>query len=716
MTQFKRPLYHRAVLYSLLFLSIGLAQAISDVLTLYQVSRNGVALERNWVQGTTLLGNINFAVEAFRLAEVQRVLAFDTEDRSRAETDANERRLQIAEYTARFDTLSKSANASQLAAFGYAWAHYQQDHNRWIDGGSDAMALPNSTLDEDDKATDAVINSLVKSYSNEGAKLAAAMAGEAHRTMLLDLIAALLCVSCVVLVQLGARRDLAIPLQAITEAMTLLAAGVRDTAVPGRERRDEIGAMAEACEVFRLNVVALDYAHEAARRAEEQAQMLARHDALTGLSNRRVFSADLEAALVPGQRANSYYALMLIDLDDFKKVNDIQGHQAGDLVLCTVAQRLKAAVCNGDTLARLGGDEFAIITQGGTDMPGQMEHAKRLATRLLAIIRQPIEIGDTKAEVGASIGIATFATTTGSAETNPTKASDVTSILRSADIAMYRAKQSGRLTFRFFEQSMDDEMRAREALERDVARAIADGSIRPHYQPLVDIGLQRIRGFEALARWNHPVRGPVAPDQFIPIIEQLGLTAELSSSILRQACRDARNWPDEICIAINVSPIELKDEALPARFALILHEEEMAPQRLEVEITETALVSDLAAAKTILTTLQAQGITISLDDFGTGYSSLYHLRELKFDKVKIDRSFVQAMRGNPESEKIIDAILGLTSSLHLPTVAEGIEDTATLRMLTAKGCELGQGYYFGKAMPASAITELLARGMGGVPA
>jgi predicted signal transduction protein with EAL and GGDEF domain len=281
---------------------------------------------------------------------------------------------------------------------------------------------------------------------------------------------------------------------------------------------------------------------------------------------------------------------------------------------------------------------------------------------------------------------------------------------------MYRAKQSGRFTFRFFEQSMDDEMRARESLERDVAQAITDGSIRPHYQPLVDIGRQRLRGFEALARWNHPARGTVPPDQFIPIIEQLGLTAELSSAILRQACRDARLWSDEICVAINVSPFELKEETLPSRFAQILREEGMAPHRLEVEITESALVSDLPAAKAVLTALQKTGVTISLDDFGTGYSSLYHLRELKFDKVKIDRSFVQAMRANPESEKIIDAILGLTGSLHLPTVAEGIEDAATMHMLMAKGCGLGQGYYFGKAMPAAEATALLEHGLEAVPA
>jgi diguanylate cyclase (GGDEF)-like protein len=706
MLQFKRSIYHRVVLYSLLLLSIGLIQAAADILTLHEVSRNSVALERNWVQGTTLLGGIDYSVEAFRLAEIQRALVFGQPGRDTAEAEATRRRVEVAGYEGRYKQLLQGDNAVQLNLFDHAWANYQSDHDLWAKGADSAAALPGGLLDADHDATDMAISALVESYRVEGLARAAAEAREAHHAMLLDLLAAVLCVSFLSLMQVGARRDIVGPIQAITEAMTLLAAGVRDTAVPGRERRDEIGAMAAACEVFRLNVVALGHAHEAAHRAEAQAQLLARHDALTGLPNRRVFSADLETALARARKGTNYYALLLIDLDDFKKVNDIQGHHAGDVVLCQVARRLEAAVRKGDTLARLGGDEFAIITCSGTDLYTHLEQTKRLAMRLLSIIRQPIEIGEAKAEIGASIGIATFATAAG-----VTDESDVTSLLRAADIAMYRAKQSGRFTFRFFEQSMDDEMRARESLERDVAKAIADGSIRPHYQPLVDISRGRIRGFEALARWNHPVRGPVTPDQFIPIIEHLGLTAELSSSILRQACRDARHWPEEICVAVNVSPFELKDEALPARFALILHEEEMAAHRLEVEITESALVSDLTAAKAILAALQEQGITISLDDFGTGYSSLYHLRELKFDKVKIDRSFVQAMCANAESEKIIDAILGLTGSLQLPVVAEGIEDAATLRMLTAKGCELGQGYYFGKAMPAAEASALLAQGM-----
>jgi diguanylate cyclase (GGDEF)-like protein len=391
---------------------------------------------------------------------------------------------------------------------------------------------------------------------------------------------------------------------------------------------------------------------------------------------------------------------MLLDLDEFKKVNDLQGHLAGDVVLCEVAARLQEAVRKHDTVARLGGDEFAIILQGDAGYQEQLERIKRMAGRLLGVIREPIGAGDARVEIGASIGIVLCQDGEG----------DVPGLLRAADIAMYRAKSSGGFTFRFFEQSMDDEMRDREALERDLAEALSAGQVKPYYQPLVDIARARVRGFEALARWQHPVRGFVPPDVFIPIVEQLGLTEMLSSTILRQACRDARLWPQEICVAVNFSPVELRDPGLAERVLNILHEEGMAPYRLEVEITESALVSDLEGAKVILSALQANGVTICLDDFGTGYSSLYHLRELKFDKVKIDRSFVQAMQSNPDSEKIIDAILGLTRSLHLPAVAEGIETPDELHALLDKGCEFGQGFYFGKAVPAANTVALLTPG------
>jgi predicted signal transduction protein with EAL and GGDEF domain len=272
---------------------------------------------------------------------------------------------------------------------------------------------------------------------------------------------------------------------------------------------------------------------------------------------------------------------------------------------------------------------------------------------------------------------------------------------------MYRAKRDSRGTFRFFEQSMDDDLRAQGSLEADLKRAVTEGAIKPYYQPLVEIRSNRICGFEALARWEHPGRGFVPPDVFIPLIEQLGLMTALTSSVLRQACRDAKYWPEDIRLSVNISPCELKDSLLPSRLFAILAEEGFPAARLDVEIIETALVSDIETAKSILTTLQSAGIKVCLDDFGTGYSSLYHLRELKFDKIKIDRSFVQSMATNPESEKIVDAILGLTKNLNLPTVAEGIEDLPVLLRLAAKGCDFGQGYYFGKAMSADSARDML---------
>jgi EAL domain-containing protein (putative c-di-GMP-specific phosphodiesterase class I) len=257
---------------------------------------------------------------------------------------------------------------------------------------------------------------------------------------------------------------------------------------------------------------------------------------------------------------------------------------------------------------------------------------------------------------------------------------------------------------------MDQELHAQAQLESDLKSAVSEGKIQPYYQPLIDMQDKHIYGFEMLARWQHPERGFVPPDIFIPLAEQLGLIPDLTWSMLRQACRDSRQWPDHILLSINISPNQLKEPALPAQLLAILTQENFPPSRLEIEITETALVSDIETAKMILTALQSVGIKISLDDFGTGYSSLYHLRELRFDKIKIDRSFVQSMEDNRESEKIVDAILSLAKSLGLPTVAEGIENTDVVRHLVDMGCEFGQGYYFGKAMTAQDAARMLEAG------
>jgi len=428
------------------------------------------------------------------------------------------------------------------------------------------------------------------------------------------------------------------------------------------------------------------------KAAEAEARSLARHDALTGLPNRRVLGSAIERAMSqPDDRQDG--AALLIDLDRFKPVNDIHGHALGDAVLCVVAERLKAAIGRGDTLARIGGDEFAAVVRSDKGS----ETAMRTAERMITAISEPILVDGIKIEIGATIGIALCRRDGGDAE----------SLLRSADLAMYRAKRDGRGTYASFESSMDAEIQARAALEADLRKAIAQGEIKPHYQPLVSLADIRLIGFEVLARWNHPVKGAIEPAVFIPLAEDTGLIGELSVALLRQACLDARSWPSDLILSVNIAPGQLSDRALPQTILGILTELGFPPGRLEVEITENALVSDLEAAQAVLASLHHVGVRIALDDFGTGYSSLSHLRDLHFDKVKLDRSFVQSM-DDPESAKIVKAVIGLGKSLGLPTTAEGIENADHLEQLRQLDCDVGQGYHLGKAMPAAQVLEMLA--------
>ena len=323
-----------------------------------------------------------------------------------------------------------------------------------------------------------------------------------------------------------------------------------------------------------------------------------------------------------------------------------------------------------------------------------------IAERIIASVEKPIRIGEQSVEVGASIGIAIC----------PADGTDPETLLRAADMAMYRAKEEGRGAYRFFNQSMEQALRARVTLEEDVRRAVVMHAIQPHYQPLMQLAENRLVGFEILARWHHPVRGDVEPEVFIPIVEKLGLIAELTYFLLRRACLDARDWSPEITIAINVSPLHFADPLLPVKILAILSETDFPPKRLEVEVTETALVTDINAARTALVALQGIGIKISLDDFGTGYSSLYNLQELHFDKIKIDRSFVLSMHSNPGSAKIVRSVIDLAKSLGLPTIAEGIEHREAMQEIMHSGGKYGQGFYFGKAMPAAEATQLVRSG------
>jgi diguanylate cyclase (GGDEF)-like protein len=702
MTRFTFSIRARLTLFVMAFVIIVIGLAVSGVLGLRSVDLTTKEIDQKWFAATAVLAEIADRISEYRITEGYRALALGPTDRAEAELLADAHRREIQNLQNKYSSLlgSDTPNA-ELRSFRAAWRAYYTEHDAWVkadaDGTLDDPARSNSSLQQSYKAADVAADRLIAanmSAVHMQAKAVDRLTGES-----LNIAVAISAVSLLLAMWLlvRIRTQITHPLQAITQALSQLAAGSRDIRVPEVQRSDEIGAMAKAFEVFRTNALALEQAHEATRMAQNQAHSLARHDALTGLPNRRVFSAHLQSLLGRAQDGAASYSVLLVGLDQFKQVNDLQGRQVGDMVLCEIARRLKEIVGNSGPVARLGGDEFAIIAAEDSKQQTHRDGARNLATSVLGAIKKPILVGERSLEISASIGIAPCQADSTNAE----------NLLQAADIAMYRAKRDGRGIVRLFEQSMDDDLRAKGSLEADIKRAVIEEQIKPYYQPLVEIRNNRICGFEALARWEHPKRGFVPPDLFIPVVEQLGLMTDLTSSVLRQVCRDAKHWPQDIRLSVNISPSELKDPLLPSRLLAILAQESFSPARLEVEITETALVSDIGMAKSILTTLQSSGIKVCLDDFGTGYSSLYHLRELQFDKVKIDRSFVQSMRNNPESEKIVDAILGLTKNLNLPTVAEGIEDLAVLLQLAAKGCEFGQGYYFGKAMTAESAKDML---------
>ena len=439
---------------------------------------------------------------------------------------------------------------------------------------------------------------------------------------------------------------------------------------------------------------------ELRRRLEAEARIvrLAMHDPLTGLVNRRKMHDVLAAALLARKTGDEVTGLLLIDLDRFKPINDTHGHAVGDQLLKAVADRLQAIVREGEVVARLGGDEFALV------LPrlAKAEAAGRPARRLIRALTAPFEIGDLVLRIGASIGVATSSDTT----------IDPAAFIHHADIALYRAKREGRGGVRFFEAHMDREVRDRARLELEFRQALADGAITPYFQPLVELSTGKIKGYELLARWLHPTDGVIMPDLFIPMAEDTGLIGEMCLQILREGCRAARSWPGRPILALNIAPTQLRDAQLPDKLLAILAETGFEPDRLEVEITENALVEDFQAAKTLLLSLKARGVRIALDDFGTGYSSLNHLRQLPFDKLKIDRSFVMAMQESEESRKIVDAIVSLSHSLGLEIVAEGIEDSAAAEHLSRLGCEFGQGFLYGRPAPGQAADASLLRAAG----
>ncbi len=432
--------------------------------------------------------------------------------------------------------------------------------------------------------------------------------------------------------------------------------------------------------------------------AEREANRLARHDALTGLPNRRHFLEDFAkwtGRLTDGEVC----ALLVVDLDHFKPINDLYGHRLGDEVLRVVASRLSELVDDEGMVARLGGDEFGILMRTGKDD----DKLDRLARRIVHEVARPIPLAALSIEVGVSVGVAVYdPDASDGSGMSARDGSPVETTLRQADMAMYRAKSEGRGLYRFFERDMDERLRQRVQLEREVKGAIAKGEIVPYYQPLVDLATQTIIGYEILARWQHPTMGVLAPALFIPIAEDTGSIGDLTYALLAQAVKDAKDWPSHLFLSMNLSPRQFADPGLSQSVLAILSAASFPPQRLEIEITETAVVQRLQEANATLQSLRNLGVRIALDDFGTGYSGLHHLRELHFDTIKIDRSFVSDMLQNPEDAKLVEAIVGLGHALGLQTTAEGIETKEVLDRLTELGCEIGQGFLFGRPEPVPA--------------
>jgi diguanylate cyclase (GGDEF)-like protein len=429
------------------------------------------------------------------------------------------------------------------------------------------------------------------------------------------------------------------------------------------------------------------------RRAEARVAHMARHDALTDLPNRVLLAERLGQALAAARRHGEPLAVLCLDLDRFKQVNDTLGHPVGDALLRAVAERLKSCVREEDTVARLGGDEFAVV-QVGLDQP---EGAGALARRLVAVLGEPYEVAGHQLVVGASVGIALA----------PCDGGEADDLLKRADMALYRAKADGRGTYRSFESGMDAKLQARRLLELDLRRALAAGEFELHYQPLVDLRSSGIVAFEALLRWRHPERGMVPPAEFVPLAEEIGLIVPLGEWVLHRACADAAGWPGQAKVAVNLSAVQFKGDALVPAVVAALAASGLPACRLELEITEGVLLNDGETTLATLRELRASGVRIAMDDFGTGYSSLGYLRTFPFDKIKIDRSFVADLGTSADCEAIVRAVTGLGGSLGIVTTAEGVETAAQMERLRAEGCDQVQGYYFGRPVPAGQVAALL---------
>jgi diguanylate cyclase (GGDEF)-like protein len=437
------------------------------------------------------------------------------------------------------------------------------------------------------------------------------------------------------------------------------------------------------------------------RRAEDEARLLAETDPLTGCLNRRSIGPATDHLVTTAAERGEAVAFLMLDLDKFKQINDLNGHAAGDAILTETAKRISAALPERALIARLGGDEFACVVPFSARNSSRID---QLCGAIIERVSQPATAGGIVIEATVSVGVARSDTADGQKNGQPV---DAQTLLHMADIAMYQAKKQGRNRYYWFEPSMESELRFRSELEAGIRRGIPAGEFVPYYEQQIDLETGQVVGFEMLARWESPKLGMIGPEVFIPIAEEVGLIADLSENLIRRALIDARSWDPRLTLSVNISPIQLRDPWFAQKLLRMLVEANFPPSRLEIEITETCLHENIGVVRTLITSLKNQGIQISLDDFGTGYSSLSQLRTLPFDRIKIDRSFVMSLAESDDGATIIQAITSLAEGLNMPITAEGIESEAVLEKIRAFGKFKGQGYFYGRPETADQTSDRL---------
>ena len=588
----------------------------------------------------------------------------------------------------------------QLSAIPLVATILQRDnHGMWFDP---ANTIPRSVRLEDVLAATGKVRSTSTLDLADGPAYALARplpgpAGEAKAALLLhypikaalapyrpvQIGIALAELVVLVLVVLGSIRlaaNIAAPIAALQRSAQLLEEGSRSELIITGP--DEIGQLAVSFNRMSAGIV----------ERENRISHMAFHDPLTGLPNRAFFRQSLDDRMTQVTRSGEAVALLCLDLDGFKAVNDTLGHPVGDALLCEVGKLLTAIAPDG-LVARQGGDEFAIVLTVTPDS----DRPRALAQAILDAMIQPIETAGQAIPIGVSLGIAI----------GPGDGNDADDLLKNADLALYRAKQDGRGTFHFFEVGLDQAARERRQLELDLRGALKAGEFTLNYQPIYDLTNERIGGFEALLRWTHPTRGQVGPTDFIPVAEDTGLIVGIGEWVLQEACRQAANWPSHVRIAVNVSPMQFRHPGFAATVLQALSRSGIDAKRLEIEITESVFLEGTDAVRAVLYQLRKLGVRIALDDFGTGYSSLSYLRSFPFDKIKIDKSFIDAITSDSGAMAIVRAIVVLAHSLKMETTAEGVEDSEQLEELRGQGCSSIQGYYFSRPVNAIAAQALL---------